>query len=84
MLAGLEQRLLDDSEPADRVWYRHVIYGWDIYSLYDGQPFPRLAAAIRARDAAGTRREVARIGAALDRLDSGLREAIALAGRQGR
>ena len=84
LLARLEQRLLDDSEPADRVWYRHVIYGWDIYSLYDGQPFPRLAAAIRARDAASTGREIARIGAALDRLDSGLREAIALAGPQSR
>ena len=32
--------------------YRHVIYGWNIYSLYDGQPFPGLADAIRLRDGA--------------------------------
>jgi N-acetylated-alpha-linked acidic dipeptidase len=80
-LARLEQALLDDSEPHDRRWYRHVIYGWDIYSLYDGQPFPRLAEAIRARDAARAAQEAARIGAALDRLDAGLREALALSGR---
>ena len=81
VLARLEQRLLDESEPFDRQWYRHVIYGWDIYSLYDGQPFPRLAEAVRARDAARAGGEVERIGAALGRLDQGLREAIVLAGR---
>jgi N-acetylated-alpha-linked acidic dipeptidase len=80
VLARMEQRLLDESEPFDRDWYRHVIYGWDIYSLYDGQPFPRLAEAIRARDATRAAREVIRIGAALDRLDDGLREALALIG----
>ena len=80
LLARLEQRLLDESEPSDD-WYRHVIYGWNIYSLYDGQPFPRLAEAVRARDAARAGGEVERIGAALGRLDQGLREAIVLAGR---
>lgn len=79
VLARLEQRLLDDSEPADRGWYRHVVYGWDIYSLYDGQPFPRLAEAIRLRDETRARREVARIGAALERLHDGLQQARALA-----
>ena len=74
----MEQRLLDESEPPDRRWYRHVVYGWDIYSLYDGQPFPRLAEAIRARDPARATREVARIAAALGRLDVGLHEAIEL------
>jgi N-acetylated-alpha-linked acidic dipeptidase len=77
-LARMEQRLLDESEPPDRQWYRHVIYGWDIYSLYDGQPFPRLAEAIRARDAARAAREVAKIASALGRLDAGLREATSL------
>jgi N-acetylated-alpha-linked acidic dipeptidase len=72
-LARLEQRLVDDDQP----WYRHVIYGWNIYSLYDGQPFPGLAEAIRVRDTARIRREVARIAAAIDRLNSGLREVAA-------
>ena len=75
VLARLEQRLLDESEPVERQWYRHVVYGWDIYSLYDGQPFPRLAEAIRARDSARAAREVERIHAALGRFDQGLREA---------
>jgi N-acetylated-alpha-linked acidic dipeptidase len=80
VLAQLEQRLLDESEPADKRWYRHVVYGWNIYSLYDGQPFPGLADAIRKRDAALVRREVERITAAVDRLVAGLREAAELAG----
>jgi len=82
VLARMEQRLLDDSDSPDRQWYRHVIYGWDIYSLYDGQPFPRLAEAIRARDATRTSREVDRITSALGRLDAGLREATALSQRR--
>ena len=84
VLARLEQRLLDDSEPPDRRWYRHLIYGWDIYSLYDGQPLPRLAEAIRARDAPRAAREISQIAAALDRLDAGLREALSLTGRRSR
>ena len=84
VLARLEQRLLDESEPVDRRWYRHVIYGWDIYSLYDGQPFPRLAESIRSRDAARARQEVARIAAALGRLHEGLREARTLSNTPGR
>ena len=67
-LARLEQRLLDDNQR----WYRHVIYGWNIYSLYDGQPFPGLAEAIRLRDRDAATREVVRIVAALDRLNAGL------------
>ena len=70
LLARLEQRLLDDNQQ----WYRHVIYGWNIYSLYDGQPFPGLAEAIRVRDADRARKEVGRIVAALNRLSDGLRE----------
>ncbi|MGH7554676.1 MAG: M28 family peptidase, partial [Longimicrobiales bacterium] len=80
VLAQLEQRLLDESEPPDRRWYRHVVYGWNIYSLYDGQPFPGLADAIRKRDTALVRREVERITAAVERLHDGLREAAELAG----
>ena len=67
-LVRLEQSLLDDSEPADKRWYRHVIYGWNIYSLYEGQPLPGLAEAIRLGDQARVDQEVARIEAALTRL----------------
>ena len=69
-LARLEQRLLDD----DQRWYRHVVYGWNIYSLYDGQPLPGLAEAIRLQDAERATREIARIVAAIQRLERGLRE----------
>jgi hypothetical protein len=48
LLARLEQRLLDENQQ----WYRHVIYGWNIYSLYDGQPFPGLRRRDPPRDAA--------------------------------
>ena len=81
LLARLEQRLLDESAPADKRWYRHVVYGWDIYSLYDGQPFPGLAEAIRRRDALRAREEIVRIAAAIERLNNGLRAAATLAGR---
>ena len=72
-LAHLEQTLLDESEsPAER-WYRHVIYGWNIYSLYAGQPLPGLAEAIRLKDPAGIARESARIESALQRMLAGLK-----------
>jgi N-acetylated-alpha-linked acidic dipeptidase len=87
-LARMEQRLLDESEPPDKRWYRHVIYGWDIYSLYDGQPFPGLAQAVRTGDGASARRELARVTAAVERLSAGLAEAstmaAALSPRNGR
>jgi N-acetylated-alpha-linked acidic dipeptidase len=75
LLARLEQRLLDESEPPERRWYRHTVYGWNIHSLYDGQPFPGLAEAIRVRDAGRARAEVARVVAAVERMRDGLREA---------
>jgi len=49
-LTHLEQDLLDESGSPAEHWYRHVIYGWNIYSLYDGQPLPGLAEAIRLKD----------------------------------
>ena len=75
VLARLEQRLLDQTEPPERAWYRHVVYGWNIYSLYDGQPFPGLADAVRLHDAARIERDVARLTAAVGRLRAGLEEA---------
>ncbi len=74
-LTHLEQDLLDESgSPADH-WYRHVIYGWNIYSLYDGQPLPGLAEAIRLRDPARVAVETARIENALRRMLAELRQA---------
>jgi hypothetical protein len=67
-LARLEQTLLDESGSPSERWYRHVIYGWNIYSLYDGQPLPGLAEAIRLKDPAGVATESARIESALQRM----------------
>jgi N-acetylated-alpha-linked acidic dipeptidase len=81
LLARMEQRLADDDGAPDTKWYRHVFYGWNIYSLYDGQPFPGLAEACRVKDVARVTHEVQRIERALDRLQGGLTEArTALAG----
>jgi N-acetylated-alpha-linked acidic dipeptidase len=77
-LARMEQVLADDDGAADSRWYRHVFYGWNIYSLYDGQPFPGLAEAVRVKDAGRVSREVGRIGRALDRLATELTTARAL------
>jgi N-acetylated-alpha-linked acidic dipeptidase len=73
-LMRLEQRLLDESEPPEKRWYRHVIYGWNIYSLYEGQPLPGLAEAIRVGDPAAITRETRRVEDALRRFISGLME----------
>jgi N-acetylated-alpha-linked acidic dipeptidase len=79
-LFRLEQRLLDESEPPATRWYRHVVYGWNIYSLYEGQPLPGLAEAIRLADAQGVQRETARLEQALRRFIAGLEEIARLAG----
>ena len=71
-LVRLEQQLLDESEPPETRWYRHVIYGWNIYSLYEGQPLPGLAEAIRVGDAAAVARETSRLEQALARFVSSL------------
>ena len=76
-LARLEQKLTDDDgAPASR-WYRHVFYGWNIYSLYDGQLFPGLAEALRLRDAERVKAESARVTRALDRMQAELTAALA-------
>ena len=76
-LARLEQKLADDEGAAESRWYRHVFYGWDIYSLYDGQMFPGLATAMRRRDAERVKHESARITRALDRMHGELTGALA-------
>jgi N-acetylated-alpha-linked acidic dipeptidase len=83
-LARMEQRLLDETRPADQRWFRHVYYGWNIYSLYDGQPFPGLAEAVRLRDTRVRDAELEAIRLALERFSEGLAEARALLERVGR
>ena len=78
-LVRLEQQLLDESEPPATRWYRHVIYGWNIYSLYEGQPLPGLAEAIRVGDAAAVARETSRLEGALTRFVAGIEQATKLA-----
>ena len=75
-LVRLEQTLLDERERADRRWYRHVIYGWNIYALYEGQPLPGLANAVRTGRADRVQDEVARVTAALIRMRTGLQAAL--------
>lgn len=77
-LARLEQQLADDDGAPDSRWYRHVFYGWNIYSLYDGQPFPGLAEAIRLRDQRRTDHELQRITRALDRMRDEVTAALAV------
>ena len=77
-LARMEQLLADDDGAPESKWYRHVFYGWNIYSLYDGQPFPGLAEALRVKDAARATAEVGRIERALDRMSTELTRGRAL------
>ncbi len=71
-LARMEQTLADDDGAPETKWYRHVFYGWNIYSLYDGQPFPGLAEAYRVKDTGRVAHERARIERALDRMTTQL------------
>jgi N-acetylated-alpha-linked acidic dipeptidase len=75
-LARLEQQLADDDGAPQSKWYRHVFYGWNIYSLYDGQLFPGLTDALRLRDAERVTHESARITRAFDRMHAGLTAAL--------
>jgi putative CocE/NonD family hydrolase len=73
-LMRLERSLVDESAPAADRWYRHVVYGWNIYSLYAGQVFPGLAGALSRGTDEELREETARIERALERLVGGLDE----------
>lgn len=75
-LTHLEQDLLDETGGPTERWYRHVIYGWNIYSLYDGQPLPGLAEAIRLKDPA-------RVGVETRRIENALRRMLAELGQAG-
>jgi N-acetylated-alpha-linked acidic dipeptidase len=71
-LARIEQTLLSPDESPGASWYKHVLYGWNIYSLYDGQPLPRVAEAIRVRDVPAVDREIDRVRAAVTRMRDAL------------
>jgi N-acetylated-alpha-linked acidic dipeptidase len=77
-LARMEQTLADDDGAPESKWYRHVFYGWNIYSMYDGQPFPGLAEGLRLKDPTRVANEVGRIERALDRMKAELDAASAL------
>ena len=79
ILMRLEQTLIDETVPARERWYRHVVYGWNIYSLYDGQPLPHLAEAIPVRDPTLVARERANIARALARMQTAVEQALHLA-----
>jgi N-acetylated-alpha-linked acidic dipeptidase len=69
-LMRLEQSLIDESAPPEERWYRHVVYGWNIYSLL-GSGLSRS----RGRFRAGTEEDVGgdeRLENALERLGRGL------------
>ncbi len=68
----IEQTLADDDGAPESKWYRHVFVGWNIYSLYDGQPFPGLLEAFRVKDAARVTHELGRIQRALARMTAEL------------
>jgi N-acetylated-alpha-linked acidic dipeptidase len=59
-------------------WYRHTVYGWNIYALYAGQTLPALHRAMTARDAAAFARERARLEAALAHATSELAAAMSV------
>lgn len=71
-LGRIEQTLADDDGAPESKWYRHVFVGWNIYSLYDGQPFPGLLEAFRVKDAARVTHELGRIQRALARMTAEL------------
>jgi putative CocE/NonD family hydrolase len=71
-LMRLEQTLIDESAPPSERWYRHVVYGWNIYSLYAGQAFPGLAGALTRGSDEHVKRETDRLERALERLVRGL------------
>jgi N-acetylated-alpha-linked acidic dipeptidase len=68
----------DEAEGAPPRWYRHTVYGWNIYALYSGQPLPELHRTLAAGDAAAFAHERARLEAALTRATAELRAAAAL------
>lgn len=63
-------------------WYRHTIYGWNIYALYAGQTLPALHRAIETGDATAFNAERACLERALSAATGELKLAVAALSRQ--
>lgn len=77
-LAGADRSFADAEPPAlgdMPPWYRHALYGWDIYALYSGDTLPALRRALAQGDRAGFERERARLERALARVADDLARA---------
>lgn len=72
-LSGAEKAFADAESPnpasevGTRRWYRHTLYGWDIYALYGGDTLPALRRELAAGSRAGFERERGRLEHALRR-----------------
>jgi hypothetical protein len=53
-------------------WYRHTLYGWDIYALYAGDTLPTLRRVLAGGDRPGFERERARLERAVARATAAL------------
>jgi len=74
-VAGAEKAFVDaDPQPpgAPPRWYRHILYGWDIYALYAGDTLPALRRALAGGDRPGFERERARLERAVNRATAAL------------
>lgn len=65
----------DGAAGASARWYRHTVYGWNIYSLYAGQALPALHRALQQRDRDAFRTERARLETAIRRATEELKKA---------
>ncbi len=82
-ILNAEKAFADDATQEDATaprWYRHVVYGWNIYALYAGQTLPGMHKAMTARDAAGFAKERDRLAQAMDRATEELKAARRLLG----
>lgn len=69
-LAAVERSFVIEDPPREKTgkaprWYRHTVYGWNIYALYSGQTLPALNRALETGDAVAFMEEKARLEHAL-------------------
>jgi N-acetylated-alpha-linked acidic dipeptidase len=86
-LARLEQSFAME-EPYDLTgpdsrWFRHTLYGWNIYALYAGQTLPGLHRAVATGDAVAYTRECSRLAAGLDRAIREIQDGLAALRERG-
>ena len=58
---------MDTGAGAAPRWYRHTVYGWNIYALYAGQALPALHQALEKKDTAAFAAERARLEKTIER-----------------